>query len=125
MLAAFEKYNNAKVTNVTTQTTEPVIIGSMDAVSLYPSIQVDRAEEIVRQSIIESKVNIEGLNVKEMGIHLKKYECCYLKIFFLNHYKTKSKENKIETEVEELWNLFNEDNAPTMDCTKTKTHKKW
>ena len=44
----------------------------MDAISLYPSITVEKASEIVREGVIESKIRFEGLDVVEIGKFLRK-----------------------------------------------------
>ena len=75
LLGAFEEFNknneNTRNTNDGKEK-EKLIIGSMDAISLYPSIKVDRAEEIVKQKIIESDIKLEGLDVMEIGKYLRK-----------------------------------------------------
>merc|ERR1711954_531553 len=47
------------------------VIGSMDVVSLYPRIKTERAAEIVRDAIIQSKVEIEGIDIDELGKYLR------------------------------------------------------
>ena len=48
------------------------IIGSMDAISLFPSIKANRAAEIVVSEVIASDVNFDGLNIKELSRYLRK-----------------------------------------------------
>ena len=124
LLEAFEQFNKDNTENKNNGEKEVMIIGSMDAVSLYPSLKVDRAEEIIRQSIIESRINIEGLDVTEIGIYLRKnlndkeIEEKGFKDLLPQNIKTKNKnkqENQNQNEnleesdfEEEMQNLFKE-----------------
>ena len=124
LLEAFEQFNKDNIENKNNGEKEVMIIGSMDAVSLYPSLKVDRAEEIIRQSIIESRINIEGLDVTEIGIYLRKnlndkeIEEKGFKDLLPQNIKTKNKnkqENQNQNEnleesdfEEEMQNLFKE-----------------
>lgn len=38
----------------------------MDAVSLYPSIEAEKADEIVREEIVNSNVTFEGIVIDEL-----------------------------------------------------------
>ena len=46
------------------------IIGSMDVVALYPSLDIDFTIEKVCEVLQEISVKYDGLNVKELGLYL-------------------------------------------------------
>ena len=46
------------------------VVGSCDVSAFYPSIDVEVAAEEVKQEIIESKVDIEGLDIGEVALYL-------------------------------------------------------
>ena len=41
-------------------------VGSMDVKNCYPSIDVDMAAEEVKQEVLESDVELEGINLKKV-----------------------------------------------------------
>ena len=45
-------------------------IGSADVVSLYPSLDVELAAEVVKEMIINSEVTIEGIYYEEVGLYI-------------------------------------------------------
>ena len=45
-----------------------LMIGSSDVRVFYPSIDIEVAAEEVKQEIIESKVEIEGLDIEEVAV---------------------------------------------------------
>ena len=130
LLEAFEKFNEDKNNK---DDTETFIIGSMDAVSLYPSLEVNRVEEIVRQQIIGSKINIEGIDVMEMGKYLRKNmdtneikEKGFEELLPKNIKKKNNKmknENKQENTEIEIKSLFDEDKDPSIDGREMNPEK--
>ena len=46
------------------------IVGSMDVIALYPSLDIDFTIQKVCEVLYESPVRYEGLNVKELGLYL-------------------------------------------------------
>ena len=44
----------------------------MDAVSLYPNIEVEKASNIIREEVIKSNVKFAGIDMKEVGKYLSK-----------------------------------------------------
>ena len=65
MLNSFERYNTESKDN------RSKIIGSMDATNLFPSIKPDKAAEIVKETILNSKIQYDGLDVVELGKYLR------------------------------------------------------
>ena len=49
---------------------EEIIIGSLDVVALYPSMDIEFTAERVSEAFIESEVEIRGINVKELGLYI-------------------------------------------------------
>ena len=47
-----------------------LVIGSMDADKFYPNLDIDQTAEEVKQEIIESKAEIEGVNTDEVALFL-------------------------------------------------------
>ena len=47
-------------------------IASLDVKALYPSLKSKQCEEAVRETIKSSKINIEGINEKELGVFLRR-----------------------------------------------------
>ena len=47
-------------------------IGSLDVESLYPSLKVSDCVDIVRETIINSDINIDTVDIKELSIFLRK-----------------------------------------------------
>ena len=69
MLSSFEAYNET-VTDDNIKIKK--IVGSMDAVALYPSIKADESAEIIRNEVIQTNVTFEGLDMDEVGKFLRK-----------------------------------------------------
>ena len=63
MLAAIKTVNENVVG-------EDVVIGSADVKALYPSLDIDETIEVVTQMFMESKVEIEGVDYKELSLYL-------------------------------------------------------
>ena len=66
LLCAFENYNNTIHSGNSNTTKTTKIIGSMDAISLFPNIEVERAVEIVVSEVMENKVKFQDLDKKEI-----------------------------------------------------------
>ena len=64
-MSCFEKYN------LETKDENVKIIGSMDAINLYPSIKPEKATKIIKEMILKSDAEFEGLDVVELGIYLR------------------------------------------------------
>ena len=69
LLEAFESYNKS---NNLSKNKEERVVGSMDAVSLYPSLEANRSAEIIIEEVIRSEVNFENIDSHELGIYLRK-----------------------------------------------------
>ena len=44
----------------------------MDAKSLYTSLTADRTAQIIKEEVINSKIKFENVDIKELGICLRK-----------------------------------------------------
>ena len=64
MLAAIEEANNSG------RIDEDCIVGSADVKSLYPSLDIDFAAEKVGEMFLESGIDAEVTNTKELGLYL-------------------------------------------------------
>ena len=94
LLKAFEKYNVDidKEEKGTETTQDNYIIGSMEAVALYPSLRADKFAEIIREEAINSKVIFENVEVFELDR--------YLRIFLPDEYiKEKGHDKWLPTKV--------------------------
>ena len=49
---------------------EGLVVCSMDAKALFPSIKIERSSEAVRKLILESKIEIRGVNFWELSRYL-------------------------------------------------------
>ena len=64
MLAAFEEYNENIESKSNDETnTDDTVVGSMDAVSLFPNIEATKAAKIVVSEVMKSKAKFEGLDI--------------------------------------------------------------
>ena len=61
-----EKYNKENKNR-----NKSVIIGSMDAVNLYPSIKPDMAADIIKKLIVDTDVDFKGIDRDELGRYLR------------------------------------------------------
>ena len=115
LLEAFESFNSNTLTDKGTR-----IIGSMDAVSLYPNLEVEKSAEIIKEETIKSNVNFENVDIHELGIYLWKNlpeayirENGYVELLPMkvkNENKTtRNKETDLEDYLEDLENIFKED----------------
>ena len=64
MLAAIEEANNSG------RIDEDCIVGSADVKSLYPSLDIDFAAEKVGEMFLQSGIDAEVTNTKELGLYL-------------------------------------------------------
>ena len=71
LLEAFETYNKEVEHNVANVADGKRIVGSMDAVSLYPSLKANRSAEIVKEVIMNCNVKFNNINFEELGIYLR------------------------------------------------------
>ena len=62
MIAAINESNSTLPSNI--------VIGSMDVVSLYPSLNIESSIEIVKRTFIESNLIIEGINDEDLGLYI-------------------------------------------------------
>ena len=62
---------NKKVDNAEVEDCDR-FIASLDVKALYPSLKSKQCEEAVRETINSSKINIEGINEKELGVFLRR-----------------------------------------------------
>ena len=72
LLESFENYNNRRVDSNDESSSE-YIIGSMDATSLYPSLEADKSAAIVIEEVMNSNVVFENIDIKELGMYLRKH----------------------------------------------------
>ena len=74
LLYTFEEYNNTIDKDVAEKNfnRKRKVIGSIDAKALYPSIEEDRAADIVAEIILDTDVKFEGLDNNELGKYLCK-----------------------------------------------------
>ena len=63
LLAEVDKLNESRIDNMD-------IVGSMDVEALYPSLDIDFTIEKVCQLLLDSMVDIEGIDYKELGLYL-------------------------------------------------------
>ena len=71
LLEAFESYNEE--IEKEDKDENRYIIGSMDAVALYPSLRADKYAEIIREEVIKSKVRFENVDTFELGMYIRKH----------------------------------------------------
>ena len=67
-LTQFNQYVNQNSDN-----SENVFIASMDVESLYTSLQVGPTSDAIKETILNSQINVLGVNYKEIGIFLRKH----------------------------------------------------
>ena len=73
LLHAIESYNKeTKSKTLTNNEKEKKIVGSMDVITLYPSIEAERAAEIVVAEVTDSEANFVGLNTQELSKFIRK-----------------------------------------------------
>ena len=71
LLEVLESFNNCKE-NPSNQNLPRRVVGSMDAISLYPSLEVERSAEIIKEEVMKSDVIFDNIDNHELGIYLKK-----------------------------------------------------
>ena len=102
LLEAFEGFNKTINDNYSNHIRR--IVGSMDAVSLYPNLEANRCAEIILEEVIKSDVTFENIDMHEVGMYLRKnLSSEYIKEEGYEHLlpkkvKNKNKEYKDETE---------------------------
>ena len=73
LLHAIESYNNETKTETLTNVEQKrKIVGSMDVIALYPSIEAKRAAEIVVAEVTDSEAKFVGLNTRELAKFIRK-----------------------------------------------------
>ena len=65
LLANIEELNNSR-----SERKGEIVVGSLDVKALYPSLDVDHAAEIVEKMLLESDLEFDGINSKELGLYL-------------------------------------------------------
>ena len=65
LLANIEEINNNR-----SERRGEIVVGSLDVKALYPSLDVDHAAEIVEKVLVESDLEFDGINNKELGLYL-------------------------------------------------------
>ena len=65
LLQEFEKVNNEGLVG------ETLVVGSLDIKSLYPSLDITRCAEVVREKLYESEIVFKGLEWKEVALYLR------------------------------------------------------
>ena len=70
LLETFERFNEA-VEKSSNKKVPNCIVGSMDAVSLYPSLKANRSAEIIKEVVMRSPIVFENVDMKELGIYLR------------------------------------------------------
>lgn len=71
MQVKFEKYNNERIENGLGD--KKIVIGSMDAVKLYPSLKPTELGESAKNMIIDSKIKLEGITYDAASMYLAKF----------------------------------------------------
>ena len=100
-------------------------MSSLDVKSLYPSLKTDQCTEAVRKVVLNSKIKLEGIEVKELGVLLRKNltndEITAKNLDNLiptQRKKSKAKEKTKANKADEydLW-MFPKDNPTEMEVT--------
>ena len=65
LLAEFEKVNKERDAD------KNWVIGSLDVVALYPSLNVERCAKVVREALFESELEFKNLQWKEIALYLR------------------------------------------------------
>ena len=68
ILAEIRKINEAEKEDKDDE--RDVILGSLDVVALYPSLQIDYTAKIVSETFVNSDLKIEGIDTKELGLYI-------------------------------------------------------
>ena len=64
MMAAIREANESRIIG------ENTVIGSLDVVALYPSLDLDFTIEKVAEEFHDSEVKIDGIDYEELGLYL-------------------------------------------------------
>ena len=70
LLYHLNQYNESVRDNNCTETVK--FVASMDIESLYPSLDSNKCAETIKTVVMESDIEIEGLNLFELGIFFRK-----------------------------------------------------
>ncbi len=63
MLASIEECNKTEIDR-------EFVIGSADVISLYPSIEIDHAVQVVCEEFTKKEITMEGVDYEELGLYL-------------------------------------------------------
>ena len=74
LLESFESFNRTIKEKDTKR-----VVGSMDATSLYPSVEVEQSADIIKHEVMRSSVTFDNIDTHELGIYLKK---CFTGIYY-------------------------------------------
>ena len=72
LLSQFESYNKSINQGYSCDNCDNQFIASMDVESLYPSLEVESTSTAIKQVILNSNMCVEGVNVEELGVYLRK-----------------------------------------------------
>ena len=72
LLFHFEEYNKFTKNNNCLKSENKKFISSMDIESLYPSLDSQKCAETVERVVLDSEIEVEGLDVTELSIFLRK-----------------------------------------------------
>ena len=67
MLAAIKKTNDRGIG-------DDYVVGSMDVIALYPSIDIEHAVEVVAEEFDKMKITVDGIDFEELGLYIAL--CC-------------------------------------------------
>ena len=70
LLESFEAFNT-ELDDKNKKHDMDYIVGSMDAVSLYPSLEAERSAEIIREVVMNSNITFDDIDIEELGIYLR------------------------------------------------------
>ena len=122
LLYFLEQYNGSVTDNNYSQNESTKFVASMDIESLYPSLDSEKCADTIKNVAMESAIEVEGLNVCELGIFLRKnlksseIEDMDYKDFI----PSKSKKSKDENKTSE-WNFT--DDVPNKNQVKAMLAK--
>ena len=66
LLEAFEDLNKNAVNR-------DRVVGSMDAISLYTSLEAERSADILKEEVLRSKVKFDNIDTHKLGIYIRKH----------------------------------------------------
>ena len=71
LLHSIEKYNEKRIENGDNR--KKMVIGSMDIIKWYPNIIAEPAAKIIGEMMIDSEIEFEEIDDKEVGKYLAKF----------------------------------------------------